>query len=184
MILQSQRVVLILIVVTVFLLTFFLSRKGKKDVSRFAADSGFLIGNNRVEHHLLSSSMMQEAINGYKVCLNDEKSNLAEKLLEEARTQGVDDTCVNRAELKELVILTGHSQYIGSDFKRASEDDSWVIRPYQIGHGKVFYSQIERAVSILAERTKALLVFSGGAIELLAPPIPEAVSYWVELLYI
>ncbi|KAK3259201.1 hypothetical protein CYMTET_31792 [Cymbomonas tetramitiformis] len=82
--------------------------------------------------------------------------------------------------LKNLVIVAGHAVYIGTDFTKADDMDSWFLEDYQRIPGQVesFIEHISQGVEAAAKDPSALLLFSGGETRHLAGPLSEGASYW------
>mmetsp|Transcript_6088 Transcript_6088/g.11221 ORF Transcript_6088/g.11221 Transcript_6088/m.11221 type:complete len:356 (+) Transcript_6088:170-1237(+) len=80
---------------------------------------------------------------------------------------------------KDLVMVAGHSVYVGHDFQDADEANSaWTLLTYQKNQLSAFINHIKAGVEIAAKNPMALLVFSGGETRIQAGPRSEAASYW------
>ncbi|ESQ34663.1 hypothetical protein EUTSA_v10008107mg [Eutrema salsugineum] len=84
------------------------------------------------------------------------------------------------ANLKNLVMVAGHSVYTSSDCGRVDKEDSWFLESYQKhpGQASTFLSHIEEGVEAAAKDDESLLLFSGGETRKDAGPRSEAQSYW------
>ncbi|CAJ0829466.1 1951_t:CDS:2 [Entrophospora sp. SA101] len=91
-----------------------------------------------------------------------------------------------KPELKDLIIIPGHSIYLGGrvsngNIKDDLEDlDNWILEDYQrnIDHVKTFMKHIERGLELLGKNNESLLIFSGGQTRFTAGPKTESQSYW------
>jgi len=83
-------------------------------------------------------------------------------------------------EYNNLVIVTGHSVYSGSDYMRAGEENSWYLEEYQMhaGTANALVEQIKVGVETAARDGKAILLFSGGKTRKLGGQVSEGSSYW------
>jgi hypothetical protein len=64
--------------------------------------------------------------------------------------------------LDHLVMVPGHSIWIGHDVDRIELDEEWILEPIQKGGSvKTYVKHIREGARILAEDPRALLVFSG-----------------------
>ena len=83
-------------------------------------------------------------------------------------------------EYDNLVIVTGHSVYSGSDYMRAGEENSWFLEEYQMhaGTANALVEQIKVGVETAARDGKAILLFSGGKTRKLGGQVSEGSSYW------
>ncbi|CAN0921505.1 Uncharacterized protein C57A10.07 [Linum grandiflorum] len=84
------------------------------------------------------------------------------------------------ANLKNLVMVAGHSIYTSSSCGGADKEDSWFLEPYQKhpGQAATFLAHIQEGVENVAKDKEALLLFSGGETRKDAGPRSEAQSYW------
>ncbi|CAI0625484.1 unnamed protein product [Linum tenue] len=84
------------------------------------------------------------------------------------------------ANLKNLVMVAGHSIYTTSSCGDADKEDSWFLEPYQKhpGQAATFLAHIQEGVENVAKDKQALLLFSGGETRKNAGPRSEAQSYW------
>lgn len=82
--------------------------------------------------------------------------------------------------LRNLVMVAGHSVYMSSSCGKVDGEDSWFLEPYQKHPGQAasFLMHIEEGVHIAAKDERALLLFSGGETRRDAGPQSEAQSYW------
>uniref|UniRef100_A0A0E0KQX4 DUF218 domain-containing protein n=1 Tax=Oryza punctata TaxID=4537 RepID=A0A0E0KQX4_ORYPU len=83
-------------------------------------------------------------------------------------------------ELRNLVMVAGHSIYTSESCGKIDREDSWFLEPYQKhpGQAATFLAHIKEGVGIAARDEKALLLFSGGETRKDAGPRSEAQSYW------
>lgn len=66
-------------------------------------------------------------------------------------------------DLDHLVIVVGHAVWAGSDFTGRTNDDNWILEPYQLGGSvNTFWKHIQKGIEIADADPRALLVFSGG----------------------
>lgn len=80
-------------------------------------------------------------------------------------------------ELKNLVLVPGHAVWnLHGD---PADDASWFLKPYQNNEPKYFIEHIRAGVERAAADPAALLMFSGGATDPEAGPIPEGLGYWL-----
>ncbi|KAJ0257526.1 Transmembrane protein [Hirschfeldia incana] len=84
------------------------------------------------------------------------------------------------ANLKNLVMVAGHSVYTSSNCGRLDKEESWFLESYQKhpGQAATFLSHIEEGVEAAGRDDEALLLFSGGETRKEAGPRSEAQSYW------
>jgi len=84
------------------------------------------------------------------------------------------------ANLKNLVMVAGHSVYTSSDCGKVEKEDSWFLESYQKNPGQAatFLSHIQEGVEAAAKDDESLLLFSGGETRKDAGPRSEAQSYW------
>lgn len=82
--------------------------------------------------------------------------------------------------LRNLVMVAGHSVYTSSACGKVDGEDSWFLEPYQKhpGQAATFLAHIKEGVDIAAKDEGALLLFSGGETRRDAGPRSEAQSYW------
>lgn len=82
--------------------------------------------------------------------------------------------------LKNLVMVAGHSVYTGSSCGKVDKEDSWFLESYQKnpGQASTFVAHIQEGIEIAAKDNAALLMFSGGETRRDAGPRSEAQSYW------
>lgn len=85
------------------------------------------------------------------------------------------------ANLKNLVMVAGHSVYTSSSCEKVDKEDAWYLEPYQKhpGQAATFITHIQKGVEIAANDDAALLLFSGGETRKDAGPRSEAQSYWI-----
>ncbi|EPS61399.1 hypothetical protein M569_13398, partial [Genlisea aurea] len=83
-------------------------------------------------------------------------------------------------DLKNLVMVAGHSVYT-SNCGKPEKEDSWYLASYQRHPGQAasFVSHIQKGVEIADEDNLSLLLFSGGETRKDAGPRSEAQSYWI-----
>ncbi|XP_073013617.1 uncharacterized protein C57A10.07 [Typha latifolia] len=84
------------------------------------------------------------------------------------------------ANLRNLVMVAGHSIYTSNSCAKTDLEDSWFLMPYQKhpGQAATFLAHIKEGVEITARDEGALLLFSGGETRKDAGPRSEAQSYW------
>lgn len=84
------------------------------------------------------------------------------------------------ANLKNLVMVAGHSVYTSSNCGKLDKEESWFLESYQKhpGQAATFLSHIEEGVEAAGKDEEALLLFSGGETRKEAGPRSEAQSYW------
>ncbi|CAN0928597.1 Uncharacterized protein C57A10.07 [Linum grandiflorum] len=82
--------------------------------------------------------------------------------------------------LKNLVMVAGHSVYTSSSCGSSDKEDSWFLEAYQKhpGQASSFVAHIREGVEKLVEDKGSLLLFSGGETRKDAGPRSEAQSYW------
>jgi len=80
--------------------------------------------------------------------------------------------------IENLIIVGGHSVFIGSDFDKADEEDSWYLENYQKGQLSTMLQHLRRGVELAAKDNSSLLLFSGGQTRSVAGPRSESLSYW------
>ncbi|KAG9458908.1 hypothetical protein H6P81_003416 [Aristolochia fimbriata] len=85
------------------------------------------------------------------------------------------------ANLRNLVMVAGHSIYTSISCGVIDKEDSWFLEPYQKHPGQAasFLTHIREGVEIAAKDEGALLLFSGGETRKAAGPRSEAQSYWI-----
>jgi len=81
--------------------------------------------------------------------------------------------------LSHLIVVAGHAVLRRHDAAQLNRDSAWFLEPYQTGMAALFVKHIQRAVTIAAQDSNALLLFSGGQTRPAAGPRSEAVSYWL-----
>ncbi|XP_077249833.1 uncharacterized protein C57A10.07 [Tasmannia lanceolata] len=84
------------------------------------------------------------------------------------------------ANLRNLVMVAGHSVYTSSSCGKVDQEDSWLLETYQKhqGQASTFLTHIKVGIETAAEDESALLLFSGGETRKDAGPRSEAQSYW------
>lgn len=82
--------------------------------------------------------------------------------------------------LKNLVMVAGHSVYTSSSCGKVDKEESWFLESYQKnpGQASTFVAHIQEGIEIAAKDNAALLMFSGGETRRDAGPRSEAQSYW------
>jgi hypothetical protein len=66
------------------------------------------------------------------------------------------------ADLDHMIMVPGHSIWVGNDPARVKNDEEWILEPMQKGGSvKTFVKHIEEGAALLRKDPKALLVFSG-----------------------
>ncbi|CAN6235067.1 unnamed protein product [Urochloa humidicola] len=82
--------------------------------------------------------------------------------------------------LRNLVMVAGHSIYTSASCGKTDREDSWFLEPYQKhpGQAATFLAHIKEGVEIAGKDEGALLLFSGGETRKDAGPRSEAQSYW------
>lgn len=83
-------------------------------------------------------------------------------------------------ELRNLVMVAGHSVYTSNSCGKVDKEDSWFLESYQKnpGQASTFLSHIQEGIELAAKDDAALLLFSGGETRKDAGPRSEAQSYW------
>ncbi|KAJ6801334.1 uncharacterized protein M6B38_178015 [Iris pallida] len=83
-------------------------------------------------------------------------------------------------DLRNLVMVAGHSVYTSKKCGKFEDEDSWFLEPYQKNRGQAatFLEHIKAGVEIADKDEGALLIFSGGETRKDAGPRSEALSYW------
>lgn len=84
-------------------------------------------------------------------------------------------------DLRNLVMVAGHSVYTSSSCGKADKEDSWFLESYQKhpGQAATFVRHIQEGVEIATKDDATLLLFSGGETRKDAGPRSEAQSYWI-----
>ncbi|XP_010539702.1 PREDICTED: uncharacterized protein C57A10.07 isoform X2 [Tarenaya hassleriana] len=84
------------------------------------------------------------------------------------------------ANLRNLVMVAGHSVYTSSSCGKVDKEDSWFLESYQRNPGQAatFVTHIQEGVESAAKDDESLLLFSGGETRKEAGPRSEAQSYW------
>ncbi|RRT79770.1 hypothetical protein GW17_00000909 [Ensete ventricosum] len=84
------------------------------------------------------------------------------------------------ANLRNLVMVAGHSIYASTTCGKVDSEDSWFLEPYQKNPGQAatFLAHIKEGVESAAKDKRSLLLFSGGETRKDAGPRSEAQSYW------
>ncbi|KAG6508064.1 hypothetical protein ZIOFF_033421 [Zingiber officinale] len=82
--------------------------------------------------------------------------------------------------LRNLVMVAGHSIYTSTNCGKFDNEDSWFLEPYQKNPGQAatFLAHIQVGVESAAKDEGALLLFSGGETRKDGGPRSEAQSYW------
>lgn len=82
--------------------------------------------------------------------------------------------------LRNLVMVAGHSIYTSNSCGKVDQEDSWFLEPYQKhpGQAATFVAHIQEGVTFTDRDDDALLLFSGGETRKDAGPKSEAQSYW------
>ena len=82
-----------------------------------------------------------------------------------------------------LIIVCCHGIYPDSIIYpsgRSSNEENWLIEPFQVGEVETYIKHVEAGVRALAkEKDKAILVFSGGATKPDKTKVTEADGYLV-----
>lgn len=81
-------------------------------------------------------------------------------------------------KLKNLVIVAGHSIYIGKDFNDVLADENWCIFPFQKGEPKLYIEHIKVGCEIAKSNPASLLIFTGGQTRKEAYFRSESQMYW------
>lgn len=83
--------------------------------------------------------------------------------------------------LKNLVMVAGHSVYTSSSCGKFDNENSWFLESYQKhpGQAATFLAHIREGVEVASKDDEALLLFSGGETRKDAGPRSEAQSYWL-----
>jgi len=80
------------------------------------------------------------------------------------------------SSFRHLVLVPGHAVWnLRGD---PLDDANWYLKPYQNSEPRYFIEHIRAGVELAATNPAALLIFSGGATEKSAGPVPEALGYW------
>ncbi|CAN6475743.1 unnamed protein product [Victoria cruziana] len=92
----------------------------------------------------------------------------------------VDSTVYPYPDLRNLVMVAGHSVYTSTSCEKIDGENSWFLESYQKhpGQAATFLQHIKEGVEIAAKDKDALLLFSGGETRKDAGPRSEAQSYW------
>lgn len=80
--------------------------------------------------------------------------------------------------LNKLIIVAGHSIYIGKDFNNIYDDKNWFLFPFQAGEPKFYIEHIIKGTELLNSDKNALLIFTGGQTRKEAGFRSEAVTYY------
>ncbi|CAI9115662.1 OLC1v1016631C1 [Oldenlandia corymbosa var. corymbosa] len=85
------------------------------------------------------------------------------------------------AQLRNLVMVAGHSVYTSSSCEKVDKENAWFLESYQKhkGQAATFVSHIQKGIEITGKDNAALLLFSGGETRKDAGPRSEAQSYWI-----
>lgn len=81
-------------------------------------------------------------------------------------------------KFKNLVIVAGHSVYIGEDLKNVFDDSNWSLFPFQKGEPKLYIEHIKTGCEIAREDHNSFLIFTGGQTRKEAYFRSEAQMYW------
>ncbi len=79
---------------------------------------------------------------------------------------------------KNLVIVAGHSVYIGEDFNDVFEDSNWFLFPFQAGEPKLYIDHIRTGCEIARNDKEVFLIFTGGQSRKEAYFRSESQMYW------
>ncbi len=79
---------------------------------------------------------------------------------------------------KNLVIVAGHSVYIGKDFNNVFDDSNWFLYSFQKGEPKLYIEHIRVGCEIAKRDKKSFLIFTGGQTRREAYFRSEAQMYW------
>ncbi|KAF3783903.1 Uncharacterized protein EJ110_NYTH31279 [Nymphaea thermarum] len=92
----------------------------------------------------------------------------------------LDSTMYPYPDLRNLVMVAGHSVYTSTSCEKVDGENSWFLESYQKhpGQAATFLQHIREGVEIAAKDKNALLLFSGGETRKDAGPRSEAQSYW------
>lgn len=77
-----------------------------------------------------------------------------------------------------LVIVAGHSVYIGKDFNNVFDDANWFLFPFQKGEPKLYIEHIRVGCEIAKNDKNSFLIFTGGQSRKEAFFRSEAQMYW------
>ncbi|GMH36211.1 hypothetical protein BSKO_04079 [Bryopsis sp. KO-2023] len=82
--------------------------------------------------------------------------------------------------INHLIVVAGHSVYIGHDFSASDQQESWYLESYQQIPGQVesILEHIRLGVELAADDKSSVLMFSGGHTRKAAGPRSESSSYW------
>lgn len=77
-----------------------------------------------------------------------------------------------------LIIVAGHSVYIGKDFKNVFDDSNWFLFPFQKGEPKLYIEHIKVGCEIAKNDNNSFLIFTGGQSRKEAFFRSESQMYW------
>jgi len=77
-----------------------------------------------------------------------------------------------------LVIVAGHSVYIGKDFENVFDDKNWYLYPFQKGEPKLYIEHIKVGCEVAERNENSFLIFTGGQTRKEAFFRSEAQMYW------
>ncbi len=80
--------------------------------------------------------------------------------------------------LTSLVIVAGHSIYIGKTFENILDDSNWILFSFQKGEPKLYIEHIIKGCEIAKADKNALLIFTGGQSRKEANAKSESQSYF------
>ncbi|KAJ3055255.1 hypothetical protein HK097_011056 [Rhizophlyctis rosea] len=69
--------------------------------------------------------------------------------------------CVDTTKLKRLIMVPGHTLFVGKNWKGVAEEANWFLYPYQKGQLPTMLTHIAKGVQLAANDPTALVVFSG-----------------------
>lgn len=64
--------------------------------------------------------------------------------------------------IKSLVIVAGHSIYIGKNYNNVFDDSNWMLFPFQKGEPKLYIEHIKKGCEIAKSDKSSFLIFTGG----------------------
>ena len=81
-------------------------------------------------------------------------------------------------KFKNLIIVAGHSVYIGRDFNNIFDDNNWILFPFQKGEPKLYVEHIRVGTEIARNDESSFLIFTGGQSRKEAYFRSESQMYW------
>lgn len=108
--------------------------------------------------YLVFSVIIVLAIGTWFLDLQTDKLLLVKNRSDLASADQIEDVIDH--PLEHLIIVPGHSVFIGNDFKNIRES-SWFLKSYQRGQTPTLLDQIRRGILETKKDPKSLLLFSG-----------------------